>query len=439
MLSIVCTALAAVTFIVLNQAFEGPSVARASIAGEPYELTATFDDTEALPTKQPVLVRGVQVGKVTEVDYDHETSKATVTFTVDDELGAVHADAAVTIGERTLLGDPYLNLDPGTEGRPELESGRERRGRCRASTSTRRSTSSTRDGRRHVGSIIDTLDQATRSRARRGPSSTGPSASSRARSRELRDLTDALHGQEDEIAGFVGDTAASSSASSGGREQALRRVVASGRATLDALAANTASLEQGVAELPGVLASGDRGAARGREPLLREARPLVARAARGGARPGAGARRHRPARLRHGRDGQATSPGCPRCASCCASSSSAARRSPGSRPRCATSSRCCATPRRGRTGIVSFFANFAGLTAHGDSRRRLGAVRDHVRARRGRRRADAGRPATRRTTSPSNTGVCHNAYPEPGDALDPEPYEPGSYPRLRAVRPAAAE
>ena len=57
------------------------------IEGEPYHLEATFHDTEALPTKQPVLVRGVPVGKVTAVDYLHGTVKARVTFTVDDNYG----------------------------------------------------------------------------------------------------------------------------------------------------------------------------------------------------------------------------------------------------------------------------------------------------------------------------------------------------------------
>jgi hypothetical protein len=34
-----------------------------------------------------------------------------------------------------------------------------------------------------------------------------------------------------------------------------------------------------------------------------------------------------------------------------------------------------------------------------------------------------------------NAGFCHNAYPEPGDAENPEPYEPGSYPRLKPYDP----
>ena len=36
---------------------------------------------------------------------------------------------------------------------------------------------------------------------------------------------------------------------------------------------------------------------------------------------------------------------------------------------------------------------------------------------------------------PVNAGFCHNAYPPPNDALDNEPYEPGSYPRVEPFDP----
>ena len=42
----------------------------------------------------------------------------------------------------------------------------------------------------------------------------------------------------------------------GEREQSIRTIVGAGRTTLDALASNTRSLEQGIDELPRVLASG---------------------------------------------------------------------------------------------------------------------------------------------------------------------------------------
>ncbi len=156
--SIVCAVLGAITFVALNEAFEGPSALDA-VRSEPYHLEAVFADTEALPTKQPVLVRGVPVGKVTEVSFDHGTSKATVSFTVSEEFGPVNADAAVSIGERTLLGDPYLNLMPGSEGEGELESG----ARIRALASVDFDEALDfldRDGRRHVRSTIDTLGTA---------------------------------------------------------------------------------------------------------------------------------------------------------------------------------------------------------------------------------------------------------------------------------------
>jgi hypothetical protein len=36
---------------------------------------------------------------------------------------------------------------------------------------------------------------------------------------------------------------------------------------------------------------------------------------------------------------------------------------------------------------------------------------------------------------PLNAGLCHNAYPKPDDPLDNEPYEPGSYKRLKPFTP----
>ena len=55
----------------------------------------------------------------------------------------------------------------------------------------------------------------------------------------------------------------------------MRTIVSSGRRTLDALAQNTSSLDQALAELPGLLESGRQSLAEA-EPLIVEARPLVA-------------------------------------------------------------------------------------------------------------------------------------------------------------------
>ena len=93
-ISLICAALAGLTFVFLNEAFEGPS-ATSLVLGDGYTLEATFDDTEILPTKQPVLLRGLRVGKVKGVEFNKEDSTATVTFQVDDEYAPVYKDAEV--------------------------------------------------------------------------------------------------------------------------------------------------------------------------------------------------------------------------------------------------------------------------------------------------------------------------------------------------------
>ena len=427
-LSLVCTALALLTFIVLNQAFEGPNPVSV-IEGKPYQLEATFHDTEALPTKQPVLIRGVPVGKVTAVDYLSGTSKATVTFTVDDDFGAVNSDASVTIGERTLLGDPYLNLDPGTSGKPELESG--------ASVKAMPSVDFDeafdfldRDGRRHLDSIINTLDDATRS----PESGTELNATVAELSRTvsgLRALTDALHGQEAEISGFVGDTSTVVT-ELGRREAALRRIVASGRATLDALASNTRSVEQGVAELPGVLSSGAEALRRAR-PLLREARPLIAEVRE--AAPDVA-----PAIADIGPLASDTTKivkdvsGLPSLRKLLHVVVLGGPAVPGleASVRDLVPLLRYAAPRT--NGLVSFFSNFAGLTSHGDTDgawARFAIMFEPGEV------ADVPTPAkcSPEDDASTNLGLCHNAYPNPNDALDPEPYVRGSYPRLHAYKP----
>lgn len=430
-LSLICSALALISFIVLNEAFEGPSPIRA-VAPEGYVLEARFDDAEGLPTKQPVLVRGVQVGKVTDVEFEHETSSAVVRFTVDDELLSIHDDAVVSIGERTLLGDPFLNLDPGTSRAPELASGE-----------TVRSAGSVdfdeafdfldAGGRRQLASTIATLGRATASPY--AGSDLNATMGHLARTvAEVRDLTDALHGQEEQITGLVSD-AAVVVGELGRREDALRRVVASGRATLDALATDTGSIERAVVELPALLDAGIETLQLGR-PLLREARPLLAELRRAApdlapAIADLGPLAGDTVEVVQGISGLPTlrqllrvvvlgGPAVP------GLEASVRNLIPVLR---------YAEPRS--RGIVSFFSNVVSVTDHGDADgawARFAILFDEGEL------SDTPEPAICRPEDdvPVNTGFCQNAYPKPGDALDPEPHEPGSYPRLKPFEPPPA-
>jgi phospholipid/cholesterol/gamma-HCH transport system substrate-binding protein len=427
-ISLVCTVLAALTFVILNQAFDGPS-ALSVIEGEPYHLEATFKDTEALPTKQPVLVRGVQVGKVTDVTYNYHGSDATVTFTVDDEVRPVTSDASVTIGERTLLGDPYVNLDPGTDGEPELDSGATVKALPSVDFDEALDFLDAK-GRAHVKSIIETLDHATNSRESGTDVNETVGELSRTTA-SLRDLTDALHGQEDQITGLVRDSSVVIG-TLGEREAALREIVASGRAALAALASNTRSLEQGIDELPGLLDSG-AGALRATRPLLEEARPLLAQIREA-------APDLEPALAEIGPLASDTIEitknvsGLPTLRKLLRVVELGGDAVPGleASVRNLVPLLRYAAPRT--KGIVSFFANMASVTAHGDGD---GAWARFAILFEPGELTDSPAQATCRPEDdgPLNAGFCQNAYPQPGDAADPEPYQPGSYERLKPYDP----
>ncbi len=90
--------------------------------GYGYQVNATFSNAVNIATKSPVRIAGIEVGKVTGVKRDGNTS--TVTFTVDETGRPIHSDAYAQIRPRIFLeGNFFIDLDPGSPSAPELESG----------------------------------------------------------------------------------------------------------------------------------------------------------------------------------------------------------------------------------------------------------------------------------------------------------------------------
>jgi len=269
----VALALAALlTFLFLNNKFEGPDPTKALFPS--FELQAEFENSKKLPTKQAVLYKGISVGRVNGVSWDPDEQVAVVTFTLEDDF-EIHDDAMLQIGERSLLGDPYLNLvGRGSDAAPLLESGDEVT-RTRASVNFDEALAFLdADGRDRVRSLIETIGEGV-SPPGNGERLNGTIGGVSRTVRELNALTRALEGQEEELAGLVSG-ASTVLSEIGDREEQVRTIVTSGRATLDALATNTESLDRALVELPRLLDSGRRSLAAS-EPLLLEARPLVAK------------------------------------------------------------------------------------------------------------------------------------------------------------------
>ncbi|HEX2690410.1 MAG TPA: MlaD family protein [Kofleriaceae bacterium] len=77
-----------------------------------YLLFAKFRDASGLPKGTKVVVAGLPKGEVTGLEIDGRYAK--VTFKLDDEI-IVWTSAVVVKKARSLLGDNYLEIDPGEE------------------------------------------------------------------------------------------------------------------------------------------------------------------------------------------------------------------------------------------------------------------------------------------------------------------------------------
>jgi len=81
--------------------------------GDTYHLTARFENIGGLKVRSAVTVGGVNVGRVTKIDYDSERFQAVVTLEVENRYNRFPEDTAAAIYTAGLLGEQYVALEPG--------------------------------------------------------------------------------------------------------------------------------------------------------------------------------------------------------------------------------------------------------------------------------------------------------------------------------------
>jgi len=81
---------------------------------------AYFDNVAGLDKKSVVRVAGVGAGKVEDITLENRKAKVTIKL---DEGIRLSEDAVVYIRTESLLGERYLEIDPGSPDKPELPSG----------------------------------------------------------------------------------------------------------------------------------------------------------------------------------------------------------------------------------------------------------------------------------------------------------------------------
>jgi virulence factor Mce-like protein len=94
----------------------------ASDGGKKPEYSIVFDNASGLVELADFRVGGVAVGRI-EKFHVHERTKARVDVSVSDtSFGELRTDAFCKIAQQSLIGEYYIECEPGTKGKP-LESG----------------------------------------------------------------------------------------------------------------------------------------------------------------------------------------------------------------------------------------------------------------------------------------------------------------------------
>jgi ABC-type transporter Mla subunit MlaD len=90
-------------------------------SGEGYEVRAIFDNVSGAVEGEDVKIAGARVGAIKELDVTPD-KKAVVVFEVEEPgFAPFRADAHCTIRPQSLIGEKFVECDPGRSDQPELE------------------------------------------------------------------------------------------------------------------------------------------------------------------------------------------------------------------------------------------------------------------------------------------------------------------------------
>jgi phospholipid/cholesterol/gamma-HCH transport system substrate-binding protein len=88
-----------------------------------YRVHAQFTEATTLASEADVRISGVPVGKVKTVDADKHTGRSDVVMEIDTRYAPLPGDTRATLRQKTLLGETYVELTPGTKSAPTIPEG----------------------------------------------------------------------------------------------------------------------------------------------------------------------------------------------------------------------------------------------------------------------------------------------------------------------------
>lgn len=85
-----------------------------------YRISARFNEATTLATEADVRVSGVPVGKVKRIEPDRTDGRSDVEMQIDTSYAPLPSDVKAILRQKTLLGETYVELTPGTRNGPTI-------------------------------------------------------------------------------------------------------------------------------------------------------------------------------------------------------------------------------------------------------------------------------------------------------------------------------
>ena len=99
--------------------FGGPTPFKA----KPYEIKVPFNEATQLAEQSDVRISGVNVGKVQNIALSPNGKEAIATVDIDDKYAPIPEGSRALLRTKTLLGETYIELTPGSHNGPQLADG----------------------------------------------------------------------------------------------------------------------------------------------------------------------------------------------------------------------------------------------------------------------------------------------------------------------------
>jgi phospholipid/cholesterol/gamma-HCH transport system substrate-binding protein len=99
--------------------FGGPTPFKA----KPYEIKVPFNEATQLAEQSDVRISGVDIGKVQNIALAPNKKQALATVDIDDKYAPLPESTRAILRTKTLLGETYIELTPGSHDGPKLADG----------------------------------------------------------------------------------------------------------------------------------------------------------------------------------------------------------------------------------------------------------------------------------------------------------------------------